>query len=140
MARRRKKDELMIKTKKRILRETSSQRSLKEYTTTYKDIKRYFRVFNKTLFKNKLNPFNDIKIKNLKGAYGQCVENISHRKGTNFYVLEMMPTYKNKRDFISTLAHEMIHLWQQTVKKNNGNHNDLFYSFRPKFKKLNLEL
>jgi len=48
MARRRKKNELMIKTKKRILRETSSQRSLKEYTTTYKDIKRYFRVFNKT--------------------------------------------------------------------------------------------
>jgi hypothetical protein len=132
------KEDFIIRTKKRILRETKS--SNKEYTTTYKDIKKYFRVFNKALFKKKLNPFNDIVIKRLKQASGQCVENFSYRKGTTFFVLEMMPKYKNKIEFLNTLAHEMIHLWQQTIKKDTGNHNNLFFSFKPKFKKISLEL
>ena len=62
MKKKKNKNDLVIKTKQRILRETKS--SQKEYITTYKDIKRYFRVFNKTLFKGKLNAFNDIQIKN----------------------------------------------------------------------------
>src|SRR6056300_371568 len=97
MKKKKNKNDLVIKTKQRILRETKS--SQKEYITTYKDIKRYFRVFNKTLFKGKLNAFNDIQIKNMKTAYGQCVENLSYRKG-----------------------------------------NSLFFSFKPKFKKIGLEL
>ena len=71
---------------------------------------------------------------------GQCVENISYWKGTSFFVLEMMPKYKNKTEFLNTLSHEMVHLWQQTVMKDTGNHNKLFFSFKPKFKKLNLSL
>ncbi|NDH70158.1 MAG: SprT-like family protein, partial [Proteobacteria bacterium] len=60
--------------------------------------------------------------------------------GTTFFVLEMMPKYKNKLEFLNTLAHEMVHLWQQTVMQDTGNHNKLFWSFRTKFKKLNLRL
>ena len=52
----------------------------------------------------------------------------------------MMPKYKNKLEFLNTLAHEMVHLWQQTVMKDTGNHNKLFFSFRSKFKKINLHL
>ena len=139
MRKKKMKDDLVVKTKKRILRETKSSKN-KEYVTTYKDIKRYFRVFNKTLFKGRLNSFNDIQIKNIKQASGQCVENLSFRKGTSFFVLEMMRKYESKKEFLNTLAHEMIHLWQQTVKKDTGNHNDLFFSFKGKFKKIGLEL
>ena len=103
-------------------------------------IKKYFKIFNKSLFKNKLNPFNDIKIKRIIKGSGQCVEYLSYRKGTTFFVLEMMPKYKNKLEFLNTLAHEMVHLWQQTVMQDTGNHNKLFWSFRTKFKKLNLRL
>ena len=46
--------------KKRLKRELSSRR---KYKTTYKDIKTYFNMINKAVFKNKLAPFNDIKIK-----------------------------------------------------------------------------
>jgi len=53
------KDEYFIRVKKRILRETKD--SDKKFTTTFKEIKKYFKIFNKSLFKNKLNPFNDIK-------------------------------------------------------------------------------
>ena len=132
------KDEYNIRIKKRILREIKD--SEKNFVTTYKEIKKYFKIFNKSLFKNKLNPFNDIKIKRIIKGSGQCVEYLSYRKGTIFFVLEMMPKYKNKLEFLNTLAHEMVHLWQQTVMQDTGNHNKLFWSFRTKFKKLNLRL
>ena len=132
------KDDYIVKVKKRILKETKNTE--KKYVTTYKEIKKYFKIFNKSLFKEKLNTFNDIKIKRIIKGTGQCVEYLSYRKGTSFFVLEMTPKYKNKLEFLNTLAHEMVHLWQQTVMKDTGNHNRLFFSFRSKFKKLNLHL
>ena len=132
------KDNYIIRTKKRILKDTADCQ--KKYITNFKDIRNYFKIFNKSLFKNELNPFNDVKIKRIVRGSGQCVEYISYRKGTNFFVLEMMPKYKNKIKFLNTLSHEMVHLWQQTIKKDTGNHNKLFFSFRNKFKRLNLKL
>ena len=123
--------------RKKILKETKS--SKKKFITNYKDIKRYFKYFNNILFKDELNFFNDIKIKKMNCS-GQCVENISYYKGTKFYVLELKPRYKNKMEFLNTLSHEMLHLWQQTVKRDTGRHNKLFFSFKNKFKKLNLTL
>ena len=132
------KKKFISKVKKRILKETKS--SSKKYTTNYKDIKKYFIYFNKILFKDKLNKFNDIKIKKMIRSSGQCVENISYYKGTSFFVLEMKPKYKNKTEFLNTLSHEMIHLWQQTIMKDTGNHNKLFFSFKSRFRRLNLHL
>ena len=110
------------------------------YKTTYKDINKFFNIFNKALFKNKLIPFNDIKIRKMNNCSGQCVENISYYKGTSFFVLELKPVYKSKIEFLNTLAHEMLHLWQMTIQHDNGKHNRLFFSFKSKFKKLNLSL
>jgi len=129
---------IILRVKKKILKEAVI--SDKKYITTYRDIKRYFKYFNKILFKDELNSFNDIKIKKIFKASGQCVENFSYYKGTSFFVLEMLPKYKNKIEFLNTLSHEMVHLWQQTIKKDNGTHNKFFFSFKNKFKKLNLTL
>ena len=126
------------KLKKRILLEKNIPN--KKFITNYKDIKKYFKYFNNILFKDKLNNFNDIKIKKMNNCSGQCVENISYYKGTSFFVLELKPGYKNKLEFLNTLSHEMLHLWQQTIKRDNGKHNKLFFSFKSKFKKLNLTL
>jgi|TARA_B110000971_G_C20004586_1_gene498470 hypothetical protein len=133
-----KKLDTIVRIKKRILKESCNLDT--SYKTTYKDIKKYFKIFNKALFKDQLNPFNDIQIKRMNGCWGQCVEDYSLRKGTRFFCLEMQPNYENKKEFLTTLGHEMIHLWQQTIKKDTGNHNSLFYSFRPRFKKLGLSL
>ena len=132
------KKKFIIRVKKKILRETKA--SDKKYITTYKDIKKYFKYFNKILFEDKLSPFNDVKIKKMIKASGQCIENISYYKGTSFFVLEMMPRYQNKLEFLNTISHEMVHLWQQTIMKDTGNHNKLFFSFKLKFKRLNLTL
>jgi len=75
------KDSYIVRTKKRILKDTAE--SEKKYTTNFKDIRNYFKIFNKSLFKSKLNPFNDVMIKRIVGGSGQCVEYISYRKGTN---------------------------------------------------------
>ena len=50
-------------SKKSVEARTSNNR---KYKTTYKDIKKYFKVLNKALFKNILQPFNDIQLKDLK--------------------------------------------------------------------------
>ena len=129
--------------KKVLKRELASNR---KYKTTYKDIKKYFKVLNKALFKNILQPFNDIQIKKIykdeskKFCYGQVTTWMWERKGTQQFWLEMLPTYRNKKEFVETLAHEMIHLWQMNHVGDTGNHNKLFYSFRPKLNKLGLDL
>jgi hypothetical protein len=131
------------RVKKVLKRELASNR---KYKTTYKDIKKYFKVLNKALFKNILQPFNDIQIKKIykdeskKFCYGQVTTWMWERKGTQQFWLEMLPTYRNKKEFVETLAHEMIHLWQMNIKGDTGNHNKLFYSFRPKLNKLGLDL
>ena len=129
--------------KKVLKRELASNR---KYKTTYKDIKKYFNVINKALFKNLLQPFNDIQIKKIykdeskKFCYGQVTTWVWERKGTQQFWLEMLPTYRNKKEFVETLAHEMIHLWQMNIKGDTGNHNKIFYSFRPKLNRLGLDL
>ena len=132
-----------MKVKKVLKRELASNR---KYKTTYKDIKKYFKVLNKALFKNILQPFNDIQIKKIykdeskKFCYGQVTTWMWERKGTQQFWLEMLPTYRNKKEFVETLAHEMIHLWQMNIKGDTGNHNKIFYSFRPKLNYIGLDV
>ena len=128
-----------MKVKKILKRELVSNR---KYTTTYKDIKKYFKMLNKTIFKNVLMPFNDIQLKDLKWqrCYGQVILWEWKGKGTIQFHLQMLPKYRNKKEFVETLAHEMIHLYQMNYKGDTGNHNKLFYSFRPKLNNICLDL
>ena len=134
-------DKSKIKTK--LKRELVSNR---KYKTTYKDIKYYFNLINRTVFKGKLSPFNDIKIKKIykdvskKHCYGQVIAWEYRRKGTRVYHLEMLPYYRNKKEFVDTLGHEMVHLYQMANVGDTGNHNKLFYSFRPKLNEIGLDL
>ena len=132
-----------MKVKKILKRELASR---KKYKTTYKDIKHYFNMINKAVFNNKLSPFNEILIKKIykdktkKFCYGQVIAWEWKRKGTRQYHLEMLPEYHSKRDFVDTLGHEMVHLYQMANVGDTGNHNKLFYSFRPKLNAIGLDL
>lgn len=118
-----------------------------KYRTTYKDIDKYFKMINTAVFKEKLSPFNQILIKRInkdskdgRYCYGQVMIFEWKRKGTRVYRLEMQPTYKTKRDFVDTLGHEMVHLYQMANLGDTGNHNKLFYSYKPKLNKIGLTL
>lgn len=127
------------KLKRTITRQCSIK---KKYATTYKDIKKYFKEFNRVVFRNKLSAFGDVLIKDLtrEKCMGQVVTMEWKRKGTRFYKLEMEPSYKSKRDFLDTLIHEMVHLYQMQNLGDNGTHNGLFWSFEPKVQKIGLRL
>ena len=64
-------------------------------------------------------PFNDIQLKDLKWqrCYGQVILWEWKGKGTVQFHLQMLPKYRNKKEFVETLAHEMIHLYQMLHKK-----------------------
>ena len=129
-------------TIKHVLKKELSKRS--KYKTTYKDIKNYFIMINEAVFNNKLSPFNEILIKQIRDRKHPCMGQVLawswKRKGTRQYWLEMLPTYHNKKEFVDTLAHEMVHLYQMANLGDTGNHNKLFYSFRPKLNKIGLDL
>jgi len=131
-----------IKLKKALRKEFALGR---KYTTTYKDIKKYFKLFNQYIFENKLSPFNQIEIKQIrdrdvKYCYGQVIILEWKRKGTRVYKLEMQPYYSNKKIFLDTLVHEMVHLYQMANLGDTGNHNKIFYSFEEKVNLVGLNL
>ena len=130
-----------LKVRKLLRRELSVK---SEYKTTYKDIKKYFKIINEAVFENKLSPFNQIEIKEIRDKKKYCygfVEVLEwKRKGTRVYRLQMQPQYKTKRDFVDTLGHEMVHLYQMANLGDTGNHNKLFYSFEPKLEAIGLRL
>tara|TARA_B100001250_G_C19513848_1_gene662918 strand:- start:322 stop:732 length:411 start_codon:yes stop_codon:yes gene_type:complete len=114
----------------------------RKYYTTYKDIKKYFKLMNAGIFNNELCPFSEVNIKDLtrQKCIGQVIHYTWKRKGTAQFHLEMKPTYSSKKEFLDTLAHEMIHLYQMSVLKDTGNHNKTFYSFRPKLIQVGLDI
>ena len=128
-----------LKLKRKLKKEFMSNR---RYATTYKDIKKYFRMFNAAIFDSKLSPFGKIEIKNLarEKCIGQVVTFEWKRKGTRLYKVEMLPKYPNKKDFLDTLVHEMVHLYQMQNLGDTGNHNDIFWSFEPKVNYVGLQL
>ena len=128
-----------LKIKKKLSKELSVKR---KYKTTYSDINKYFKLINQAVFDNKLSPFNDIEIKDLtrQKCVGQVIILEWKRKGTRVYKLEMLPEYKDKKDFVDTLGHEMVHLYQMANLGDTGNHNRLFYSFGPKLNEIGLQL
>jgi len=130
-----------LKVKKLLKRELSIK---SEYITTYKDIKKYFKMLNEAVFDGKLSPFNEIIIKQIRDRKKYCyglVEILEwKRKGTRVYRLQMQPQYKSKKDFVDTLGHEMVHLYQMANLGDTGNHNKLFYSFGPKLNEIGLKI
>ena len=114
----------------------------RQYKSTYKDIKKYFKLFNEIIFGRELSPFGQVEIKDLtrQRCIGQVVTLEWKRKGTRLYKLEMLPSYKTKKDFLDTLIHEMVHLFQMQNKGNSGGHNEMFWSFQDKVENLGLRL
>ena len=114
----------------------------------------WFKYLNKMLFNGRL-PMVEIQIKNLHKDWGRCVANWNNRKTPKGkfdqkiipyhieveYYIELHQKFPTWKDFIETLAHEQVHLYQMTwLKDPYSNHNDNFYAWRNKFNLLGLDL
>ena len=73
------------------------------------------------------------------GDYGCCEWQDDCHRPKEFKM--WVDSAQNPREFYSTVAHEMVHLYQMTVLKDPySNHNANFYSFRDRFKSAGLKL
>ena len=114
----------------------------------------WFRVINKGLFNGRL-PMVSLQVKRLHKDWGRCVANWDNRKTpkgkfdqrvipfhipVEFYI-ELHCKFPTWKDFIETLSHEMVHLYQMTwLKDPYSNHNSNFYAWKNKFKQAGLNL
>jgi|TARA_B110000285_G_scaffold155377_1_gene173359 hypothetical protein len=115
----------------------------------------WFRIINKGLFNSRL-PIVPICVKKLVGDWGRCNADWDNRKcraGTFDqrvipyskceieFALEIHCKFPTWKDFIETLAHEMVHLYQMTILEDPySNHNANFFAFRTKFRLAGLNL
>ena len=115
----------------------------------------WFKHLNSGLFNNKL-PTVPLYILRMTNDWGRCWANWDNRKcrkGTYDqsvipygkceidFAIELHSNYPTWRDFIETLAHEMVHLYQMAwLQDPYSNHNANFFAWKTKFKRAGLRL
>ena len=128
---------------------------IKAYRPSLPVAQSWFRTLNRGLFGGRLiEP--PIHINRLMGDWGRCSADWDNRKtprgtydqrvipydkATIKYCIELHCKFPSWKDFIETLAHEMVHLYQMQVMEDPyANHNQNFYSFKSRFKTHGLTL
>ncbi len=140
--------------KKQLKKTVFLRGSIQQYKPTSIVTAHWFRKLNATLFGNRLGGVQ-IQVNKLQHDWGRCIANWDNRKTPKGrfnqriipyhipidYCIQLHCKFPTWKDFIETLAHEMVHLYQMTVIKDPySNHNDSFYSFKESFKKVGLKL
>lgn len=141
--------------KQKIKKALDVRGSEKNYYPTQDSAVRWFHILNRSLFENKLKPL-PITVRRLRGCMGMLNidwDNRLTRAGkwdqsklpfhnpTFRYDMILNYRYKTWRDFLETLAHEMVHQYQvEVIKDPYSNHNANFYAWREKFARYKLKL
>ena len=103
-------------------------------TITNKKLTKTFKRFNQKYFESKLNLPNEIIIEYMDtelGAYIPFDEDITTDE------LYLTYEFDTKRDFETTLLHEMVHIWQWQILKNEMcGHDTVFETWQTKFSEL----
>ena len=138
----------------RVKKALEKRKNIKKFTPTIEQCQSWFRILNRGMFNsNLIGP--KLIVRPMKFDWGLCVadwDNRKCRKGTFNqriipyhvpidYRIELHNNYPTWKDFIETLAHEMVHLYQMQVWKDPySNHNANFYSWKNYFKQHGLRL
>lgn len=151
----RKKTHSKVRSLKRELKRSLELREgVQGYRPTPMAVAHWFTKLNTMLFGNRLGRVH-IEISKLQQDWGRCVAHWDGRQApkgkynqrklphhiVQGYFIQLHSKFPTWKDFIETLAHEMVHLYQMTVLKDPySNHNKNFYAFRPKFESAGLKL
>jgi hypothetical protein len=140
--------------KLRVKKALARRKNIKKFSPTIEQCQRWFRILNSGMFGGNLTE-PEITVRRMIYDWGICIANWDNRKcrkGTFNqriipyhvpidYTIELHNKFPKWKDFIETLAHEMIHLYQMQVWKDPySNHNSNFYSWKKYFKQHNLRL
>lgn len=140
--------------KQKIKKALAVRGSQRDYYPTQESAVRWFHILNRSLFENQLKPI-DITVRRLRGCVGMLMlhwDDRSSRRGHNqrllpfhnatfHYYIVLNNRFKTWREFLETLAHEMVHQYQvEVIKDPYSNHNANFYAWREKFASYKLKL
>jgi hypothetical protein len=140
--------------KLRVKKALARRKNVKHFTPTIEQCQSWFRILNRCMFgRNLIEP--TLVVRRMIKDWGLCIADWDNRKcraGTFNqrvipyhvpinYRIELHNKFPRWKDFIETLAHEMVHLYQfQVWKDPYSNHNSNFYSWKNYFKQHNLRL
>ena len=138
----------------RIKKALEKRKNIKKFTPTVEQCQSWFRTLNRGVFHKRLvEP--KFAVRRMLNDWGICIADWDNRKcrAGRFnqelipyhvpidYRIELHNNYPTWKDFIETLSHEMVHLYQMQVFKDPySNHNANFYSLRKTFTRLTFRL
>ena len=111
----------------------------KSFRPTLDDVDYAYVIINRYVFENQLKK-PKIILKAGRKVWGTCQWLEEEQKSGSWCEIQINDKWFCMQWFMNVLAHEMIHLYQFALKKDTGNHNSTFYSFRPRFKFIGLGL
>ena len=116
---------------------------------TLENIKFWFDALNDYIFNGELVFFDDVRIKRTRGYLGMVlcyswdIPVIDQNISVKTYDL-IMRSNQNFKTFLSTLGHEMVHLYQSQVLAYDSmpepNRDKIFYEFQKKFDTLDIDI
>ena len=90
----------------------------------------WWRVINKAAFKDSLPYPSKIVIRKLRGAWGTCLG----KKREDMCIVTLSTEINNRRLFIATVAHEMVHQWQWHFGEGDLHHGENFRDWKLYFR------
>lgn len=124
-------------TKKKCLQDLQKYlNSSRRANITKHSVLYWWKICNRAFFNNELVQPKCITIKKFRDKYGYCV-----KRGINQHNVEIAIAswITNRKEFISTLVHEMVHQWQY-YHYGTASHGKTFKQWQPVIEKYNIPL
>jgi len=99
-----------IAARKKIVQHLRRRGHVADFKVTPVLVMRWWNLLNKALFDGKLRAPHTIEVKAYRNAYGYCTPMAEKGKVR----LKINSEFYDRKEFITILAHEMIHQWQWT--------------------------
>ena len=108
----------------------------KPYKPNKPNTELYYNILNYAIFNGRLDPIDRFSIRRIRDALAYY----EYDSETGETTMTFKPKFKNLKQILDILGHEMVHHWQLTIGKDTGNHNAIFYKWKTKFNRMGLDL
>jgi len=109
----------------------------KPYKPNKVNTEMFFNILNYAIFNGKLSPIDKFSIRRIRDALAYY----EYDEKTDVAQMTFKPKFKNMKQFLDILGHEMVHHYQIThQQKCSGNHNSYFFKWKKKFERMGLDL
>ncbi len=129
----------IAQARKKIVQHLHRRGHVADFKVTPVLVMRWWNLLYNAIFDDKILPPKKILVKNFREVWGEC--HPYSKKG--LVKLHINSEFLDRKQFVTILAHEMIHQWQWTNEECQGKmtHGESFKRWAPVLKKvLNLPL